>query len=290
MTDITNAQQTRLEAVMRYVCDEVVRKSLRSRATTDLLSTADTTTGARRRALVKDVLEPKLATLLGKQMRTNIQKLVELTAKPMPSLNAEAIEREMRKQMAVKLGDEAKHARTRVANNLREARGRYRALCNQLRALERRETRWNTVEEHARMNTASQLRRARNRVTTVLNLVNAGIPKPTNDYENTVLVTSRVYGPIPEPIYDAPLDAYTTPLPETSAIYFIWDGDNIVYVGRSIQLSKRLVQKGHHILKSHHRVSYVLVDRHNLAWAEMWYIGLCRPPLNREGQMAREVI
>lgn len=66
-------------------------------------------------------------------------------------------------------------------------------------------------------------------------------------------------------------------LPEAAGIYFLWQGNVIEYVGKSIRLCQRVKLGGHHVLTAKHRISYVLVDEAMLTWAECHYIGLLRP-------------
>lgn len=66
-------------------------------------------------------------------------------------------------------------------------------------------------------------------------------------------------------------------LPAAPGIYFLWSGDAIVYVGRSVKLCQRVTLGTHHVLKQEHRISYVVLDERELTWAECYYIGVLRP-------------
>lgn len=72
-------------------------------------------------------------------------------------------------------------------------------------------------------------------------------------------------------------------LPELSGIYFLWLDDVIVYVGRSVNIQRRLT-RSHHIVNSEPNkqfyASYIIFNKDDLIWAESLYIGLCKPKLN----------
>lgn len=78
-------------------------------------------------------------------------------------------------------------------------------------------------------------------------------------------------------------------LPASSGIYFIWDGDKIVYIGKSINLAKRLKIGHHHILEKNHKISFLLFDKEFLTWAECFYIGIAKPYKNF-GSMASHYV
>jgi hypothetical protein len=69
-------------------------------------------------------------------------------------------------------------------------------------------------------------------------------------------------------------------LPESPGIYFLWAGTIVEYIGRSITINKRLSLGSHHVLTEDHQISFVLIERKYLSFAEHWYIGLVRPKLN----------
>ena len=69
-------------------------------------------------------------------------------------------------------------------------------------------------------------------------------------------------------------------IPARPGIYFLWNGSDIEYVGQSINMSQRLRLGNHHILREHHRISFLLFDATELTWAENYYIGALRAPLN----------
>ncbi len=88
---------------------------------------------------------------------------------------------------------------------------------------------------------------------------------------------------VPRPII-AP-SATGEQLPYVSGIYFLWNNDCIEYVGQAKYLCNRLKLKSHHVLKESHMISFVVVNRKELTWAECYYIGICKPKLNF-GRMA----
>lgn len=69
-------------------------------------------------------------------------------------------------------------------------------------------------------------------------------------------------------------------LPSESGIYFLWLDGVVDYVGRSIRLRDRLKLGGHHVLEQRHRISYLLMPRRELTWAECYYIGITKPQQN----------
>lgn len=69
-------------------------------------------------------------------------------------------------------------------------------------------------------------------------------------------------------------------IPAHPGIYFLWSGDTVMYVGQSINLASRLRLGNHHVLDSSHRISFLLFPLRELTWAENYYIGALRSPLN----------
>lgn len=69
-------------------------------------------------------------------------------------------------------------------------------------------------------------------------------------------------------------------LPAEPGIYFLWKGDTVEYVGKSIRLSGRVKLGGHHVLRPHHTISYLLIEERLLTWAECYYIGTLQPMAN----------
>jgi len=71
---------------------------------------------------------------------------------------------------------------------------------------------------------------------------------------------------------------------DTSGVYFLWNEDEIEYVGRADRIGKRL-SPAHHKLRPHHRVSIVEMSAGESWVAECYYIWRFRPVLN--GQVAK---
>lgn len=84
--------------------------------------------------------------------------------------------------------------------------------------------------------------------------------------------------PVPPPMLPPHADGLG--LPAESGIYFLWRDEVVDYVGRSINLGLRLRLGSHHVLSAQHRISYLLLPRHDLTWAECYYIGIMRPKQN----------
>jgi hypothetical protein len=69
-------------------------------------------------------------------------------------------------------------------------------------------------------------------------------------------------------------------LPESAGVYFLWAGDAVDYVGKSMRRNDRLRLGMHHVLRDDHLISFLLFDQQVLAFAEYYYIGLVKPPFN----------
>lgn len=107
------------------------------------------------------------------------------------------------------------------------------------------------------------------------------------NYRNltTLLTSSRFaysikeYPQVPPPRYNPHPDGLN--LPETSGIYFLWEGDIVAYVGKSTNIKKRLQLKGnHHVLKETHMISFLKFEKEILHWCESYYIGILWPHKN----------
>lgn len=89
---------------------------------------------------------------------------------------------------------------------------------------------------------------------------------------------SGTYLPAP-PATITPSKEYAN-VPPAPGVYFLWTGDVCEYVGQASCLSRRLALGSHHVLREHHRISWLLFARSELDWAECYYIGTLRPVLN----------
>lgn len=88
----------------------------------------------------------------------------------------------------------------------------------------------------------------------------------------------RDYPGVPEP-WIVP-SKICTGLPEAPGIYFLWNGDEVEYVGKSVKLNARLKLGYHDYLDKHHRISFILCDEDKLDFTECFYIGILRPEFN----------
>jgi hypothetical protein len=70
-------------------------------------------------------------------------------------------------------------------------------------------------------------------------------------------------------------------LPSVPGIYFLWLNGQVEYVGQSVCIANRVRLGTHHVLHKEHTISYVLIDREKLMWAESYFIGILRPTKNR---------
>lgn len=86
------------------------------------------------------------------------------------------------------------------------------------------------------------------------------------------------YPPVPTPTIKPTIEG--TDIPEESGIYFIWSGQKLKYVGQSINLSRRLRLENHHKLEESDLISFVLIPKHLLLYAECFYIGAMKPTSN----------
>jgi hypothetical protein len=84
------------------------------------------------------------------------------------------------------------------------------------------------------------------------------------------------------PILRVPIPAApsTSPLPAGGGIYFFWDGDECMYLGKSRQLRDRATVT-HEQAESHFVVSWVERHAHTVGLDELYFIWLLRPTKNR---------
>lgn len=86
------------------------------------------------------------------------------------------------------------------------------------------------------------------------------------------------YPAVPPAMVDA--SRYGLGLPDAPGIYFFWDAGEVVYVGKSACLAKRVLLGPHHVMKPSYRLSWVHVDAADMVYAECFYIGTLRPRRN----------
>lgn len=85
------------------------------------------------------------------------------------------------------------------------------------------------------------------------------------------------YPEVPKPF--VAFDGTGSGLPQAPGIYFAWRQGAVQYVGQSINLSGRC-KEGHHKLQKGDSLSYLLLPKHELNFAESFYIGILKPLRN----------
>ena len=93
-----------------------------------------------------------------------------------------------------------------------------------------------------------------------------------------VLISQHEYPAIPPPTIRPHPEAEG--IPEDSGIYFFWANGVVEYVGQSVNLKNRLKLGSHHQLKESDAISFVLIHKHFMTWAENFYIGILQPMRN----------
>lgn len=180
-----------------------------------------------------------------KTMMTMEQAKVEIEAERKKAREAISSRRE---KAEAKVLLEENQARHKLARDLKAAKSKLRSLQNYIAA---RKVDAERVE--ARINQLGIIER-----------VNSG--EPGHCYPE---VPRQMIEPHPE----------GKGLPEAAGVYFLWKDGAVDYVGQSTRLCNRL-RPTHDVLRSDHRISYVLVDPKHLLYAEAYYIGLLRPRQN----------
>ena len=69
-------------------------------------------------------------------------------------------------------------------------------------------------------------------------------------------------------------------LPESPGVYFIWGDSSVRYVGQSICIKMRCRLDSHERIRPGDRISSLPFPIEELNFAECYYIGICRPPIN----------
>ena len=85
------------------------------------------------------------------------------------------------------------------------------------------------------------------------------------------------YPDIPDPMQPACLKP--TDIPGSPGVYFVWRDERIIYVGRSINLRQRLTLY-HEKIQPGDLVAWLEFCLTDLNFAECFYIGVARPPVN----------
>ena len=94
--------------------------------------------------------------------------------------------------------------------------------------------------------------------------------------ELRILSASQATGNFGMPAIPEPSDARA---PNEPGIYFFWSSGNVVYVGQSRQLNRR-INKRHHARRPGDLVSFLMFPVADLIYAECFYVWLARPVRN----------
>lgn len=268
---MSRAERTRFDQLMEFIAYEAIKKVFaempeaeRSRRWTSILDT-------RCHEAFNAAVKKNLARLFkAKEVKFSIRDV---------QLRANAIIAQSKELAAAERSKMIKETREALARDLRQTRGRLTSLKMKAAMYERRMAAMRETME-PREFLAEQLVRARARLD-ILRHTCVKEEAAAAVRHNGMLpaqITATLY-PAPPAAHLAPTD-YGQGLPEESGIYFFWRAGVVDYVGQSINLRNRVRLKGHHVLQEDHGISFVLIDRRDLDWAECWYIGALRPQCN----------
>jgi hypothetical protein len=199
----------------------------------------------------------------------------EQCAAVLESANAQIAATKAKDKSREKAKEKRAKARKALADELRSARSRLRMLNTVIERSD--EIAGKMVEEKARAHRkvwADRLRAAKSR----LQRLKEAVDKEVMAISGTPVSFSGSYPDVPAPTITPDKDGIG--LPSAPGIYFLWKGDKIDYVGKSIRLCNRLKLGSHHVLDVEHRISYILMCESELTWAECYYIGVARPVSN----------
>jgi len=73
------------------------------------------------------------------------------------------------------------------------------------------------------------------------------------------------------------LGFYKYHLPHSPGVYFIWNDGRVVYVGATDDLYGRLARNTHNKITEGDEVSFILLEKESLVWAECYYISRLKP-------------
>jgi len=105
-----------------------------------------------------------------------------------------------------------------------------------------------------------------------------GLAEQYRAQRRTIRMTGETFPAIPAP--STTPSRHPASLPAASGVYFLWNGTAVEYVGKARRLCERVRLGSHHVLRGDHQISYLLFDYADVDWAECYYIGVARPPLN----------
>lgn len=89
------------------------------------------------------------------------------------------------------------------------------------------------------------------------------------------------------PIATARVGARGTKIPSEPGVYFVWDRDRVVYVGKSINLKQR-INGSHENIADGEEVSWLHFDIDQVLIAEAFYIGICKPVRNFGNRLKKQ--
>jgi hypothetical protein len=194
--------------------------------------------------------------------------------------HAEAKAKEARKHAEAKAKEARKKARAILASELHTAKSTLRRLKKEIQNAEVIAAK--TVEEHAKQKRKLQAQRLLSSRARLKALREAEIIASSawaSNLRKIVEEDSSNYYPSPPPGLFSP-NKDGLGFPAHSGIYFIWSGNIVEYVGQSVNLASRLRLGNHHVIKPEHKISFLLFPKRDLTWAENYYIGALRCPLN----------
>lgn len=193
---------------------------------------------------------------------------------------AETKAEEARKNAEAKAKEARKNARAILASELHTAKSTLRRLKKEIQNAEVIAAK--TVEEHAKQKRKLQAQRllsSRARLKALREAERIASSAWASNLRKIVEEDSSNYYPSPPPGLFSP-NKDGLGFPAHSGIYFIWSGNIVEYVGQSVNLASRLRLGNHHVIKPEHKISFLLFPKRDLTWAENYYIGALRCPLN----------
>lgn len=207
----------------------------------------------------------------------NMNKILKLTQIP----NEEFYRQDKLTEMRAKARDE-------LAAELKSARKRLRDLRRDIGRIEF------LIEERVKAQVDVKAKERRAQYASKLLTARAALRKLETAYVNRSLDWKSFEFPRTEGGADIPLPFLFASksgdgVPVISGIYFFWDGEDVVYVGQSMNLNQRLRLGGHHVLQKYHRISFLSCEVESLNDVEWYYIWLLRPRLNFGGRIHRAV-
>jgi hypothetical protein len=210
------------------------------------------------------------------------------TAKQMEKLIEDVVARECNKllsaakvkpdvhKLIAEIKRRRKESRSLLADELRSSKNKLRTLQRKIGNAEAEATRLvKEKETMMRKDVAQRLKSGREK----LKRLNQNYNDISETwFDNRSQAKGEQYPPIPLPQINP--DGQGAGLPRASGIYFLWDENEIVYVGQARKLCDRLRLGSHHVMTEHHRISFVFTKTHELNWAEGYYVGISKPRLN----------